>query len=355
MVVFTGQASFTGPSSLTVTAGDDVLELSADTILINTGSVPIIADIAGAEIGGTIYTSTTLQHAPLPEHLIVVGGGHIGLEFASMFAMYGSEVTVLDKNSRPLPHEDEDVAGEVVHGPQGSGVRIVSDANVHRIDQFEDCVTIQYVWNDQEQQVRGDAVLLALGRTPATEGLNLEAAGIDTTDRGAIKVDEYLRTNVEGIYALGDVNGGPQFTYISLDNNRIVTDQLLGAGKRSTQDRVAIPTTLFTTPPLSRVGITESEARARGLNIKVAVKKVADIVTIPRPKIIGDPRGIIKFVVDAETDLVLGAALHHVDSHEVINLIALAMRNNVTSTELKNSIFTHPSSTEALNEVLGMV
>lgn len=355
VVVFTGRASFTGPTSLTVTAGDDVLELSADTILINTGSVPIIPDIAGAEIGGRIHTSTTLQHAPLPEHLIVVGGGHIGLEFASMFAMYGSEVTVLDKNSRPLPREDEDVAGEVVHGLQGSGVRIVSDANVHRIDQSDDCVTIQYVWNDQEQQVRGDAVLLALGRTPATEGLNLEAAGIDTTDRGAIKVDEYLRTNVEGIYALGDVNGGPQFTYISLDDNRIVTDQLLGEGKRSTKDRIAVPTTLFTTPPLSRVGITESEARTQGLNVKVAVKKVADIAAMPRPKIVGDPRGIIKFVVDAETDLVLGAALHHVDSHEVINLIALAMRNNVTSTELKNSIFTHPSSTEALNEVLGMI
>lgn len=355
VVVFTGTASFTGPNTLMVTGGDDTLELAADTIIINTGSTPVIPDIAGAEIGGRIHTSTTLQHAPLPKHLIVVGGGHIGLEFASMFSMYGSEVTVLDKNSRPLIKEDQDVAQEVVNGLKDNGVRIVSGATVHRIDQSDDCVAIQYHWNDQEQTVRGDAVLIALGRVPATGSLNLDAAGIDTTDRGAIKVNEYLETSVPGIYALGDVNGGPQFTYISLDDNRIVTDQLLGEGKRSLNDRVAVPTTLFTTPPMSRVGINETEARARGLNVKVAVKKVADIAAMPRPKIVGDPRGIIKFVVDADTDLVLGATLHHVDSQEVINLASLAMRNNVTATELKNSIYTHPSSTEALNEVLGLI
>ncbi|MFI8412737.1 hypothetical protein ACIGB6_09695 [Paeniglutamicibacter gangotriensis] len=149
------------------------------------------------------------------------------------------------------------------------------------------------------------------------------------------------------------MNGGQQFTYVSLDDNRIVADEILGTGKRSTADRVAVPYTIFTTPPLARVGVSEDEARAQGSSIKVEVKKVADIAAMPRPKIVGDPRGIVKFVVDADTDQILGAALMHVDSQEVINLVALAMRQELTSATLRDSIFTHPSSTEALNEVLG--
>lgn len=196
-------------------------------------------------------------------------------------------------------------------------------------------------------------MLIALGRTPATDGLNLEAAGIELTESGAIKVDERLSTSAEGVYALGDVNGGPQFTYVSLDDNRVVADAILGSGQRSTADRVAVPYTIFTTPPLARVGLSEDQARSRGLDIKIAVKKVAEIGAMPRPKIVGDPRGIIKFVVDADSDRILGAALMHVDSQEVINLVALAMRQGVTSAMLRDSIFTHPSSTEALNEVLG--
>lgn len=152
---------------------------------------------------------------------------------------------------------------------------------------------------------------------------------------------------------MGDVNGGPQFTYVSLDDNRIVADRILGSGTRSTADRVAVPYTIFTTPPLARVGLSEDQARAAGRRIKVAVKKVVDIAAMPRPKIVGDARGIVKFVVDADSDEILGAALMHVDSQEVINLVALAMRQGATASALRDSIFTHPSSTEALNEVLG--
>lgn len=355
VTVIDGEASFTGPKTLKVTAGDDVISVSAETIIINTGSVPRLPHVAGAEIGGRIHTSITLQQAPLPKHLIIVGGGFIGLEFASMFSQFGSEVTVLDRSRRPLLRIDRDVAFEVVKSLNDSGVRIVSGADVFRISQGADCAQIQYLWNEQEQTVRGDAVLMALGRRPDTEDLNLAAAGIDTTENGAVLVDEHLRTSVPGVYAVGDVNGGPQFTYISLDDYRIVLDQLTGDGTRSTADRHAIPSTTFTTPPFSTVGMTEKEARNSGRRIKVASKKVADIAAMPRPKIVGDPRGIIKVVVDADTDLILGAALVHVDSQEVINLISLAMRHDVTASELRDTIYTHPSSSEALNEVLATI
>ncbi|AZQ77427.1 pyridine nucleotide-disulfide oxidoreductase [Flaviflexus ciconiae] len=353
VVVIDGVARFTGPKTLVVEAGEDSLELSAETILINTGSVPVIPDIEGAEFGGRIHTSITLQQAPLPEHLVIVGGGYIGIEFASMFSQFGSQVTVIDKNPRPLHREDHDVS-QVVSGLL-DGVRFITDATVIRISQTQDCAAIQYVWNEQEQTVRGDAVLIALGRRPATDSLDLATAGIKTTKNGAVEVNEYLESSVPGVYALGDVNGGPQFTYISLDDSRIVTDRILGDGLRSRNDRQAIPSTIFTTPPFAKVGLTEAEAEKAGYSIKVASKNVADIKAMPKPKIVGDPRGMIKVIVDADSDLILGAALIHIDAQEVINLVALAMRHKITASELRDTIYIHPSSTEALNEVLGTI
>jgi probable pyridine nucleotide-disulfide oxidoreductase len=194
--------------------------------------------------------------------------------------------------------------------------------------------------------------LVALGRIPATQGLNLAAAGVRTIDRGAVEVDEHLRTSQPHIFAVGDVNGGPQFTYLSLDDHRIVLDQLVGSGVRSTADRVAVPYTVFMTPPLARVGLTERQAQATGRAVKVASKPVAQIAAMPRARIVGDPRGLMKFVVDADTDEVLGAALLNVDAQEVINLVSLAMRYGVTATDLSDGIYTHPSITEGLNEVL---
>lgn len=353
VVVIDGVARFTGPKTLVVEAGEDSLELSAETILINAGSVPVIPDIEGAEFGGRIHTSITLQQAPLPEHLVIVGGGYIGIEFASMFSQFGSQVTVIDKNPRPLHREDHDVS-QVVSGLL-DGVRFITDATVIRLSQTQDCAAIQYVWNEQEQTVRGDAVLIALGRRPATDSLDLAAAGIKTTKNGAVEVNEYLESSVPGVYALGDVNGGPQFTYISLDDSRIVTDRILGDGLRSRNDRQAIPSTIFTTPPFAKVGLTEAEAEKAGYSIKVASKNVADIKAMPKPKIVGDPRGMIKVIVDADSDLILGAALIHIDAQEVINLVALAMRHKITASELRDTIYIHPSSTEALNEVLGTI
>jgi pyruvate/2-oxoglutarate dehydrogenase complex dihydrolipoamide dehydrogenase (E3) component len=204
-----------------------------------------------------------------------------------------------------------------------------------------------------ERRIEVDAVLVATGRRPATDGLGLEAAGIDVDGHGAIVVDERLRTSAHGVFAIGDVHGGAQQTYLSLDDHRIVLAQLTGDGSRSTSDRVAVPTTIFVTPPLSAVGLTEAQAREAGHEVLVAVQEVATIKAMPRPKTLGDARGIVKLVVDAATDVILGARLFHVDSQEVINLLALALRTGATATQLRDGIWTHPSSTEALNETLG--
>lgn len=214
---------------------------------------------------------------------------------------------------------------------------------------------VVYEKDGRTQTVEASALLPATGRRPVTDGLRLDAAGVRTAPSGAIEVDEYLRSSQPHIYALGDVNGGEQFTYISLDDARIVLDQLLGEGKRTTGDRRAVPHTLFITPPLATVGLTESQARAQGLNIKVSREKVADIVAMPRAYTVEETRGVMKFVVDSDTDLILGAALLSIDAQEIINTVALAMRHNITATQLRDSIYTHPSSTEALNEVFGKV
>ena len=348
VTVVDGRARFVAPREVEVTAGQDRLRITGRTVVINTGTVPARPDLPGAD-GPRVYDSTTLQHVdPLPGHLVVVGGGFIGLEFAGMFARFGSRVTLLNSAARLVPGEDPDVAEAVAAALADAGVEVVHGARAEGFADDGSQVSVLY----EGGAIEADAVLLATGRTPATDGLDLAAAGVDVNSRGFVTVDEQLRTSAEGVFAVGDVNGGPQFTYISYDDHRIVLDQLVGAGTRRTTDRVAVPTTTFLTPPLSRVGLTATQVRAAGLNVHVVAKPVADIAAMPRPKIVGETHGLIKFVVDADTGLLIGATLFCVDSQELVNLVALAMRSGVRAADLRDGIWTHPSSTEALNEVL---
>ncbi|MGO1482301.1 MAG: dihydrolipoyl dehydrogenase family protein [Brachybacterium sp.] len=350
-----GRARFTGDRTVEVTGGEDRLTVTAEAVVVNTGAVPSRPDLPG--IGSPrVHDSTTLQHVdPFPARLVIIGAGPIGLEFASMFAGYGAEVTVLNRRERLLPDEDEDVAAEVTAVLDDAGITVLNSASAQSIEDGPSAARVVADLNGQERRIDADAVLLATGRRPATDGLGLEAAGIAADERGAITVDEHLRTTAEGVYAIGDVHGGEQQTYLSLDDFRVVLSQLTGEGARSTADRIGVPTTTFLTPPLAAIGLTEAEALAEGRKILVASQKVATIKAMPRPKAVADPRGLVKIVVDAETDQILGARLFHVDAQEVINLLALAMRTGTTATELKNGIWTHPSSTEALNETLGQL
>lgn len=355
-----GQARFVAPDQVEVSAGTDRLLVRADTVVVNTGTLPAPAQFDGAADSTRVYDSTTLQHVePLPRRLVVVGAGYVGLEFASMFAHFGSSVHVVDHNDALLPREDRDVAEAVRRRLEEQGIELhlgqtVQSVLDHDGGAQEPC-TVVTISGDPALGARtleADAVLVATGRVPATTDLDLGRAGVTTDARGFIEVDEHLRTATPTVFAVGDVNGGPQFTYVSLDDHRIVLDQLVGSGARTTKDRVAVPTTTFLTPPLARVGINETEARGLGADALVAVKDVADIAAMPRPKIVGETHGLIKVIVDAETDLILGATLFCIDAQEVVNLIALAMRAGTTASELRDGIWTHPSTTEALNEVL---
>jgi pyruvate/2-oxoglutarate dehydrogenase complex dihydrolipoamide dehydrogenase (E3) component len=362
VVVVTGTAAFLDEKTVEVTAGADRLTITADTIVVNTGAQNAVPDIPGLRAGRHLVTATELIGSPdLPRRLVVLGGGYQGIEFAAMLSTYGTEVTVLEAGERILPREDEDVVRVVEQILADDGVTVLTGVRVTRVEDTGDSAIVHYSAEgaDGTEGIAGtleaDVVLSAVGRTPRTAELRLEAAGVRTTARGAIEVDEYLRTSRPHIFAVGDVNGGPQFTYISLDDSRIVADQLLGEGKRSTADRVAVPYTLFMGPPLARVGMTEDQARAEGRSVRIASKAVAAMAAMPRAGIVGETRGVMKFVVDAETDEILGAALLSVDSQELINTVALAMRAGVTASTLRDAIYTHPSSTEAFNEVLATV
>lgn len=339
-----GEASFTGPHRVRVRGGDESLEIRADQIVINTGSSPLLPDLPGID-GPNVHTSQSIQHiADLPERLAIIGGGFIAMEFASMFAAFGSRVIILERSARFGAGLDDDVREAVVATLTDRGVRILTDAAVESIDATG--------VNTAAGRIDAEAVLVATGRGPETAALNLAAAGVATDERGFVIVDEHLATSVPGVWAAGDVNGGLQFTYISLDDYRILASRLAGDGARSTGDRLAVPNTVFITPPLAQVGLTEREARQQGIDHVVAAKRVADIAAMPRPKILGETHGLIKVLVDPATDKVLGATVFSTDAQEVINLVALAMRVGVTATQLRDGIWTHPSSTEALNEVL---
>ena len=279
--------------------------------MINTGSEPIVPDIPGLADSSHLVSSTDLiQKDHLPERLVIVGGGYLGLEFASIYRHFGTQVTVLETADRLLTREDEDIA-EVATGHPRRG----RNPDRHRTPTSwtyataSATSTVVYEKDGQTLTLEADAILAATGRKPATADLDLEAAGVRTTPRGAIEVDEHLRTSQPHIFALGDVNGGPQFTYVSLDDARIVLDQLLGDGKRTRTDRVAVPRTLFMTPPLATAGLTETRGARQGQNIKVSRENVADIIAMPRAYTVEETRGVMKFIVDADTDLILGAAL----------------------------------------------
>ncbi|SJM70561.1 Putative Dihydrolipoamide dehydrogenase; Mercuric ion reductase; PF00070 family, FAD-dependent NAD(P)-disulphide oxidoreductase [Corynebacterium glutamicum] len=338
--VIDGKATFTASHEITVTAGSDTLVLYAPTIVINTGSTPVIPNVPGTD-NPHVFDSTGIQHiSPLPKHLAIIGGGPIGLEFATLFSGQGSKVTIIDRGELPLKNFDREVAELAKTDLEARGITFLNNAE---LTGFSGDLTIAL----KDRDLLADAALLAIGRRPATDGLGLEQAGIKTGTRGEVLVDAHLRTNIDGIFAVGDVNGGPQFTYVSYDDHRIVLDQLAGTGKKSTAHRL-IPTTTFIEPPLSTIG-----DNTEGENVVVKKALIADMPIVPRPKIINQPHGMVKFFVDKQSDALLGATLYCADSQELINTVALAMRHGVTASELGDGIYTHPATSEIFNQLLG--
>lgn len=354
--VIDGLASFVAPHEVQVILSDtqEVLQIQAENIIINTGTKPYIPRLPGLEESQRVYNSTTLmQLKQLPRHLIVIGSGYVGLEFASIYRAFGAEVTVLEQRGTFLAAQDRDVAAAVYQTMQHQGIVFHFHANVRRIQDEADRTSVEYTDEQgQTHRLTGDAVLVATGRAAVTDELNLDKVGVETNERGFVKVDEYLRTTVSKIWAIGDVNGGPQFTYISLDDFRIVRDQLSGRSQRSTLTRQHVPYSIFITPTLSHVGLSEKEAIQQGYEIKVGKLPAA---ANTRVQMMRETTGLLKAIVDARTNKILGCTLYCAESNEVINTVAMAMHADMEYQILRDNIFTHPSVSEILNDLFGLI
>ena len=351
VTVYTGIGSFVSADVVAVRTATEEIRLTSKQIIINTGAETVIPPIEGIAGNPFVYTSTSIMElADLPRRLVIIGGGYIGLEFASMYASFGSQVTVLESYPELIAREDRDIAASVKETLEKKGIVFRMNAKVQSVNRVEDKAIVTFA-DSQTNEVfvlEADAVLLATGRRPNTKDLNLEVAGGEVDVRGAIIVDEYLKTTNPNIRAVGDVKGGLQFTYISLDDYRIVREDLFGDKERRTGDRNPVSYSVFIDPPLSRIGLNEEEARRQ--NRDIIVKKLP-VMAIPRAKTLGETDGLLKAIIDKNTGKILGCVLFAPDSGEVINTVAVAMKTGQDYTFLRDFIFTHPSMSEALNDL----
>ena len=341
-----GTARFVAERTVEIALADGTARrVRGAKVLINTGTTPSLPPIEGlADVPR--WTSEDLLALPgLPDRLVVLGGGVIGVEMASLMGLLGVPVTLLHAGEHILDREDDDVAAEVAAGLEALGVTILTGARAARVGAGEDGGVVVTARDGRE--AAGSHLLVALGRTPVTAGLGLEAAGVETTERGFIKVDDHLRTSAEGVYAAGDVAGSPQFTHASWNDFRVLRDLLAGE-EASTSGRL-IPWAVFTTPELGHVGLTEAQARAAGHSIRIAKTPTA---AVPRAKTLGRTEGFYKIVIDADTDEILGAAIIGAEASEVVTAIQMAMLGGLKWQQVRDAVITHPTMGEGLNIVL---
>lgn len=350
VTVLDGEAHFIADHEVEVILPNgEKAKYRGERIFINTGAVPVMLPIPGLKESKYVLNSTqAMDEKKMPENLTIIGAGYIGLEFASMFAKYGSKVTVLDHSKEFLSREDEDISQLVKKDLEDVGVHFELGADITEISDGENDAKVHYHVNGQEKEINADRILVATGRKPNIENLGLENTAIEVTDRGAIKVDDFLRTTVDNVWAIGDVKGGLQFTYISLDDFRIIKDQLFGTGARMISDRKVVPYSVFISPALSQVGLNEKQAQKQDKKYKLFKLPVA---AIPKAKVAKDSRGLFKALVDPETEEILGATLYGIESYELINMISLAMKAHLSYTVLRDQIYTHPTMSEAFNDL----
>ena len=344
-----GTARFTGEKRVEVALNDGgTRELSADTVVINAGQRPNIPPIDGLDSVPYLTSTSVMELDAVPEHLLVLGGGYIGLEFAQMYRRFGAEVTVVQRNSQLLPREDRDVADAVTDILRDDGITVLLSSEAQRVSS-EGGVSLS-VKGESEQTLRGSHILVATGRKSNSDTLNLGATGVKVDKRGNIEVNGSLETNVPGIYAIGDIKGGPAFTHISYDDHRILKDNLLDDAKRTIDGRI-VPYTVFMDPQLGHVGLNEKEARDAGYNVKVAKMPLSYAA---RAIEIDETRGLLKAVVDADTDQILGATMLSFDGGEVVTIIQNGDAwQNCPIKLLRDSPFSHPTLAESLNNLFG--
>jgi pyruvate/2-oxoglutarate dehydrogenase complex dihydrolipoamide dehydrogenase (E3) component len=348
-----GEASFTGPKALAVRTNDNQdLELGADNVFINAGARPANPPIEGLDNVPALNSTSIMELDVLPEHLLVLGGSYVGLEFAQMFRRFGSEVTVVELGRQLMGREDADIAEAVAGILREDGIEVLLEAKTRLAAQDDTTKIILTVdTSEGERTLEGTHLLVAAGRPPNTETLNLGAAGIETDRRGFIKANECLETSVPGVYALGDVKGGPAFTHISYDDFRIIRTNLLEGGSATIADR-PVPYTMFTDPQLGRIGLSEQDAREQGRDVRIAT---IPMTYVTRAVEMGETRGFMKAVVDAETAQILGCAVLGIEGGEIMAMIQIAMMGNLPYTVLRDAVFAHPTLSESLNTLFSSV
>jgi dihydrolipoamide dehydrogenase len=336
--LYRGQAQFTGPHSVRV--GNEVLE--SEKIFINSGTRPSIPSIEGLDRIEYLTNASIMELREIPEHLLVLGGGYIGLEFGQMFRRFGSQVTVIHQGDHILPREDADVTDELKKALENEGIHFLLNARTSAVEKQKGQVVLKVEAGGKSETVSGSHLLVATGRRPNSDELGLEKAGVNVDRQGFIRVNNRLETNVPGVWALGDVKGGPAFTHISYNDSQIVYGNLIEGKNLSTDNRL-VPYAVFTDPQLGRVGMTEQEARATGRRLKIGKIPTAWVArAIER----SETAGLMKIVVDAETDRILGAAILSTEGGELVQILGFVMVAGAPYTLLKGAIYIHPTLAE---------
>ena len=343
-----GDASFTGPRSVAVRLRDGTRRvLAAQWIFINAGTRASHPRLDGLDDVPSLDNVSIMELDSVPEHLLILGGGYIGLEFGQLFRRFGSRVTIIQSAGQLLTGEDPDIADEVAKILRQDGVEILLGAKAIRVSLSDGSIRLEVEQRGISTPWTGSHLLIATGRVPNSDTLNLAAAGIQTDDRGFIQVNDRLETTAAGVYALGDIKGGPAFTHISYDDFRIVRANLLEKKVASIANRL-VPYALFIDPQLGRVGLTETEARAQGRNIRVAK---LPMTSVARALEVDETRGVMKAVVDSATNQILGAAILGIEGGEVMSALEIAMMGKLPYTALRDGVFAHPTLAESLNNL----
>ena len=344
-----GAASFTGEKSIEVRLNSgETLQLTADLFFLNTGCRPASPSIEGVDQVETLDSTSIMELDTVPEHLLVLGGGYVGLEFGQMFRRFGSQVTVVQRGKQLLGQEDTDVAEEIANILREDGIEVLLETAAIRAEQPSKGIIRLTVRTPQgERTLSGSHLLVASGRVPNTEQLHLDKAGVATDERGYIKVNDLLETSVPGIYGLGDVKGDPAFTHISYDDYRILRTNLIEGGHASIKGRL-VPYTVFIDPQLGRVGLTEQQAQKQGRNVRVAKMPMNYVA---RALEVDETRGFMKAIVDVESKEILGCAILGIEGGEIMSMLEIAMMGHVPYTTLKDAIFAHPTLAESLNNL----
>jgi pyruvate/2-oxoglutarate dehydrogenase complex dihydrolipoamide dehydrogenase (E3) component len=345
-----GEASFTGPKSLDVKLKKgSSRSLAADRIFINAGCRPSVPNMTGLADVPHLDSTSIMELAKVPGHLLVLGGGYVGLEFGQLFRRLGSKVTIVQSRSRLLAREDGDVADAVAQILREDGIQILLNATASRVARVRGKISVLVRVAGKMRTLSGTHLLVATGRVPNSDSLRVSAAGISTDERGFIRTNDKLETSVAGVYALGDIKGGPAFTHISYDDFRIIRTNVIEKGNASIAGRM-VPYTVFIDPQLGRVGLSEEEARAKGQAFHVAKMPMTHVA---RAEEVAETRGFMKAIVDAATGQILGAAVLGIEGGEMMSQVQLAMMGKLPYTVLKDAVFAHPTLSEAWNNLFG--